>query len=93
MSIFRRRPGEATAVPADPSCEEVGRVLQAYVDGELGPEHAERVAAHLADCERCEIQREIVVAVIRSIRRQRPDLDVAVLDRLAAFVGGLDPRP
>lgn len=90
MNPFRRRPEAPPApLPGDPSCEQVGRVLQAYVDGELGPHDAERVAAHLVHCDRCEIEREVIDEVVHAIQRQQPDLDPLVLDRLTAFVDGL----
>lgn len=87
---FGRRP-EPTPLPSDPSCAEVGAVLQAYVDGELGPHDAERVAAHLEHCERCEIERGVVTEVVDAIVRQRPDLEPDVLGRLSRFVDELDP--
>lgn len=94
MNPFRRRPA-SLPVPftTDPSCEQVGQVLQAYVDGELGPQDAEHVAAHLVHCDRCEIEREVVTEVVGAIRRQRPDLDPAVVDRLTGFVEDLGDRP
>lgn len=73
----------------DPDCQHVARVLQAYLDGELGPDDAEKVAAHLAVCEYCGIQRDTIDAVRAAIRRQRPDLDVERITRLERFVRDL----
>lgn len=84
---FSRR--AVTPLPPDPDCDQVGAVLQAYVDGELGPEDAERVAHHLEHCERCGIEAATVGRVIRTIRRQRPDLETDALDRLGRFVDDL----
>ena len=93
MNPFRRRPtSRPDPLPTEPSCEQVGQVLQAYVDGELGPQDAERVAAHLVHCERCEIQREVIDDVVQAIQRQRPDLDPTVLERLTDFVDDIDRR-
>lgn len=89
MRRFRRPPAAAAPLSAVPACHEVGAVLQAFVDGELGPQDAEKVAAHLRHCERCEIERDVVERVVGTIRRQRPDLDPAVLARLTGFVDDL----
>ena len=70
----------------DPDCQHVARVLQAYLDGEVGPDDAERVAAHLAVCQHCDIERDTIDAVRAAIRRQRPDLDLEQLTRLERFV-------
>jgi anti-sigma factor (TIGR02949 family) len=85
----RRRSRLPLPLPPDPDCHVVGAVLQAYLDGELGPEDAELVAAHLEHCERCQIEASTVEQVVDAIRRQRPDLDPAPIDRLAGFVDRL----
>ena len=90
---FRRSP--ATPLPPNPECHEVGAVLQAYLDGELGPEDAELVTEHLEHCERCEIESTTITQVVEEIRRQRPDLEQEALARLTDFVdelveGGID---
>jgi predicted anti-sigma-YlaC factor YlaD len=76
-------------LPPDPECHVVGAVLQAYLDGERGPEDAEFVAEDLPFCERCQIQSAIVVRVVDAIKQQRPDLDPAPIERLAGFVDRL----
>lgn len=86
MRFRRRRP---LPVPRDPDCHAVGAVLQAYLDGELGPQDAELVAEHLEHCERCQIESATVERVVAAIRRQRPDLDPVPIDRLAGFVDRL----
>jgi anti-sigma factor RsiW len=86
MRLRRRLP---LPLPPDPDCHVVGAVLQAYLDGELGPEDAELVAEHLEHCERCQIEASTVEKVVDAIRRQRPDLDPAPIDRLAGFVDRL----
>jgi len=85
---FRRR-AAATPLPPNPECHEVGAVLQAYLDGELGPEDAELVTEHLEHCQRCGIELERVTRVIDAIRRQRPDLEADALARLDRFVHDL----
>jgi anti-sigma factor RsiW len=58
-------------------------MLQAVLDGEVSADRAGLVAAHLGSCRRCEIEAHTVRQVITAIRRQRPDLDLAALTRLA----------
>lgn len=87
MRLRRQRP--PLPLPAAPDCRQVGSVLQAYLDGELGAKDAEVVAGHLEHCERCGIEATTVDRVIDAIRRQRPDLDPAPLERLTGFVDQL----
>jgi anti-sigma factor ChrR (cupin superfamily) len=86
MRLRRRLP---LPLPPDPDCHVVGAVLQAYLDGELGPEDAELVAEHLRFCERCQIESATVVRVVEAIKQQRPDLDPAPIERLTGFVDRL----
>jgi anti-sigma factor RsiW len=86
---MRRRRRLPTPLPAEPDCHQVGAVLQAYLDGELGPEDAEVVAEHLRFCDMCGIEATKVERVVSAIRRQRPDLDDGSLERLAGFVDEL----
>jgi anti-sigma factor (TIGR02949 family) len=89
MMWFRRRAATQT-LPDEPDCHEVARVLQSFLDGELGPEDAEKVAAHLALCEPCDIESSTVEAVRDAIRVQRPDIDTGDLARLERFVDEID---
>jgi predicted anti-sigma-YlaC factor YlaD len=86
MRLRRRLP---LPLPPDPDCHVVGAVLQAYLDGELGPQDAELVAAHLEHCERCRIESTTVERVVEVIRHQRPDLDPEPIERLTGFVDRL----
>ena len=85
---FRRR-APVTPLPPNPECHEVGAVLQAYLDGELGPDDAELVTEHLEHCQRCEIEATTITQVVEEIRRQRPDLEEEALGRLTDFVDEL----
>ena len=78
-----------TPLPAAPECPQVDAVIDAYLDGELGPEDAELVTEHLEHCQRCGIELERVTRVIDAIRRQRPDLEADALARLDRFVHDL----
>ncbi len=95
---MRWRRADRTPLADPPDCEQVGAVLQSYLDGELGADDGELVAAHLEHCRRCGIEADTIRQVIDAIRRQRPDLDGAVLDRLRAEVdrltgSGSPPEP
>ena len=73
------------------SCDEVMRVLQAFLDGELGGDRAEQVAAHLESSCRCGVEATILRDVIEQIRSLRPDLDLAAYTRLERTIEDL-PR-
>lgn len=88
MRWSRRR---VTPLPEAPSCEQVGAVLQAYLDGELGPQDTGRVAEHLEHCQRCQIEAATFERVIAAIRRQQPPVAPEVSDRLTALVDELAP--
>lgn len=64
-------------------------VLQSFLDGELGADDAEFVAAHLGHCGRCGIEASIHREVKGALRRLRPDLDVDAIDRLRDFADDL----
>ncbi len=70
-------------------CRAVRRILQAFLDGEVEPRHAELVAAHLESCQRCGVEARTFQAVIAALRRLRPDLDVEAYTRLCQVVDRL----
>ncbi len=53
------------------SCREVIEQLWDYLDGELIPERAEALAAHLAECARCYPQYRFEFAFLEALARQR----------------------
>ncbi len=67
-----------------PTCHRVLQVLQQFLDGELGPDDADFVRAHLAECDRCSVEAEIYEQVIQSLAALRPEPDRAALARLEA---------
>jgi anti-sigma factor RsiW len=87
MMRLRRTPPRS--VPPEPDCHPVATVLQSYLDGELEPEDAGRVAAHLEHCDRCEIEAATVRRVIDAIQRQRPALDAGTYARLTGMIDEL----
>jgi anti-sigma factor RsiW len=55
---------------------QVARVLQSYLDGEVGEATARRVVAHLADCRRCGLEAAVYREIKRSLTRgQAPAAD------------------
>lgn len=66
------------------SCREVGRVLQAYLDGELeGGE--ELVAAHLEDCRRCGLEEAVYRDLKASLSHGPAEVDPEAVARLERF--------
>ena len=63
-------------------CRQVHRTLQAFLDGEVDPLQGELVAAHLESCPRCGVEAEVLTRVIETLRRLRPDIDLAAYTRL-----------
>lgn len=68
------------------SCAQVGRLLQRYLDHELGPDRDRKIAEHLEDCRRCGLEVEAYELIKASLaeRAPRPVADPA-LDRLREF--------
>lgn len=67
MSRDRQRRGRLT-------CREVGRKLQAHLDGELDPTEAEAVADHLGSCADCDFEAGVYRGIKEALRRRRPSL-------------------
>jgi prolipoprotein diacylglyceryl transferase len=60
----RPRPvGTEPAQPGTPSCQEVARMLQSFLDREVDDGTAERVAAHLEMCRHCGLDADVYRAV------------------------------
>lgn len=77
--LRRRDPAERRM-----NCIRVGRVLQAYLDGETDEVTACRVAAHLEDCHRCGLETATYRAIKDTLaRHEEPDADAA--ERLRGF--------
>jgi hypothetical protein len=81
-----RHPWISARTPAE---EHLGDRLAAFVDGELGHDMRERVAAHLATCEQCKAeadeQRRLKEAVAGAMP---PALSAGLLARLQGLPGG-----
>lgn len=81
MRSWRRRRREGAMA----SCAEVGRVLQAFLDGQVDDFTAQRVRRHLEQCRRCGLEATTYEAIKDALARQGAQVDRDVLDRLRAF--------
>ena len=70
------------------NCREVGKVLQAYLDGELEND-TDKVAAHIEVCKRCGLESETYTKIKRALGNPEEDLDSETLARLREFGEGL----
>ena len=75
--------------PTSLRCRQVHRVIDAFLDGELGPEHAELVADHLEDCEACGVEAETIEQVRDAVSRLREAEDPEALGRLRGYLDQL----
>jgi anti-sigma factor RsiW len=82
MGLFRRSPASKS------ECDEIGRLLQRYLDSELDVNRACTVLVHLEDCKRCGLEAASYREIKQSLRRTgRPDEQTA--NRLRKFAEGL----
>lgn len=79
-----------------PECHRVRALMDAWLDGEVPADQAHRVAAHLADCERCGVEAATARRVKESLAalapHLRPPSDPAALTRLRRYAEDLAPR-
>lgn len=79
-----------------PDCRRVQALMDAWLDGELPVDQAHRVAAHLADCDRCGVEaakaRRVKESLAALAPELRPPADPAALDRLRRYAEDLASR-
>lgn len=78
------------------TCEQVFRLLDDYVDRELGAEEVRRVEEHLATCVQCADEYEFEVTLLGGLKEKIRRMDVpesAVEKVRAALRRRLDGRP
>ena len=76
-----------------PSCKHVGRVLQAYLDGQLDPADVEAVAEHLEACVHCGLELATYERIKASLAAPSSDPpDPETLARLRQFTEELTER-
>lgn len=67
------------------NCREVGRVLQSYLDGEVEPGFAEKIADHLEKCKDCGLEHETYQRIKSSLSGQDAHVDDDAIARLREF--------
>jgi len=67
------------------SCREVGRVLQSYLDNDMDPEWAARVAEHLEACKHCGLEEATYREIKASLSRQKSSVNEDAVARLREF--------
>ena len=75
--------------PGPPSCRQVGRLLQSYLDGELPDARAVLVADHLDACLRCGLEASSYRWLKTRLTGLAPRTDACQLRRLHAFADPL----
>ncbi len=75
--------GRPESGPMD--CQQVGEILQHYLDGELDEHRSTRIAAHLEDCRRCGLEAEAYEQIKASLASRRPDVPADSVERLREF--------
>lgn len=88
MHIWWRSNSDAMA-----SCREVGRVLQAYLDGQVDELTARRVSAHLEACRRCGLEAHVYDELKRALARGAAGVDPSIVERVQAFGRALVESP
>jgi predicted anti-sigma-YlaC factor YlaD len=66
-------------------CSELGKVLQSYLDDDVEPGFAERIAEHLEACRDCGLEAETYRSIKSALADRRTPVDPHALDRLRAF--------
>lgn len=90
------RPGPADlhaerppGTPAALSCQQVARVLQSFLDQEVGPGTVGRIEEHLEQCRRCGMDAAVYREIKESLARATPEIPEPTLRRLRHFGAGL----
>ena len=81
------------SAPAPLSCRKVGKLLQAYLDGELHDPRSVLVADHLDACLRCGLEASSYRWLKAQLAGLEPDDDERQLDRLRDFAEALVDEP
>jgi anti-sigma factor RsiW len=91
VKLFRRRRNRPM------TCEEVGKLLQEYLDDQLDEARAGRLAAHLEECRRCGLEADTYRQIKHSLASSQGDLPADSLARLRDFgqrlARGEEPTP
>ena len=67
------------------SCEQVGKDLQSFLDGECTDVSADDLAAHLEACKDCGLEADVYRKIKAALGRRAGSVDPDSLDRLHEF--------
>lgn len=84
MKLFRRNTSDRML-----SCQQVGKILQSFLDAELDEVTTDKVAEHLEDCRRCGMAADVYLEIKASLGRDAPVVPEESLSRLEEFARGL----
>lgn len=79
MKLLGRRP------PGGIDCQQVGKLLQQYLDGYLDAERARRIDEHLEACRQCGLEAETYQEIKSRLAAQRPEVPADAVERLREF--------
>lgn len=66
-------------------CREVGRVLQSYLDDNVEPGFAGKIASHLDECKKCGLEADTFTRIKDALENKRPEIDNDAIERLQSF--------
>lgn len=75
--------------PWRPECRRVARVLQAFLDGELGPDQTDLVLDHLRHCRRCGMDAHVYAEIKRSLHALDSPRSPQAIHRLSTYAADL----
>ncbi|MFO7592091.1 MAG: zf-HC2 domain-containing protein [Acidimicrobiia bacterium] len=74
-------------------CRKVGKVLQAYLDGQVDDVTVQRVSHHLEACRRCGLEVTVYEELKQALARRAPALDPSAVERVSSFGRALVDTP
>ena len=66
-------------------CRELGKVLQSYLDGDIEPDFADKLEAHLRECRKCGLDLDTYQRIKDSLAMRIPEVDSEAVARLRQF--------
>lgn len=67
------------------TCQQVGEILQQYLDDQIDADRAGRIEIHLEECRRCGLEAETYERIKATLAAQRPEIATESVVRLRAF--------
>lgn len=76
----------------EPSCKEVGKALQAFLDQEIDGGFSSEIESHLKACKRCGLEATTYQEICDALARQNSSVSPETLARLRSFGEDLQKR-